>query len=323
MLKLALALGIAASAQVAVTHPAGAQNNGTRADYARAERFLGANAQELVTNDAIQPRWIAGGQSEQFWFRNRTERGYEFVVVDAATGARRLAFDHARLAAALSVAADTAIDPDKFPFREIRFVDGQRAVRFSTTPRKQWRCDLASYACVAVDTASFDRVTDVASPDGKWVAFTRDDNVWVRELATRKEIQLTNDAQPDFGYAKPTGCCQQVTVVVQKRDQRPVLVWSPDSRRIATYKMDERGVRRMYLLETKSPAAVLHAYPYALPGDSIVPRYDTYILDVTSRDRGEGQSTTASRGEYDVLLAHGRLGDQGHPLGCARAITCS
>jgi dipeptidyl aminopeptidase/acylaminoacyl peptidase len=279
MAKFLLALGIAASAQIA-----SAQNNGSRADYARAERFLGPNAQELVINDAIQPRWIAGATpGEQFWFRNRTDKGYEFVVVDAATGARRPAFDHARLAAALSQAADTAIDPDKFPFREIRFVGGLRAVRFATSPKKQWRCDLATYACVAVDTASFDRVTEVTSPDGQWVAFTRGDNVWVREVETRKEFQLTTDAQPDFGYAKPTGCCQQVTVVVQKREQRPVLVWSPDSRRIATYKMDERGVRRMYLLETKSPAAVLHAYPYALPGDSIVPRYDTYILDVVAR----------------------------------------
>jgi dipeptidyl-peptidase-4 len=277
MTKLLLALGIAASAQVAA-----AQSNGTRADYARAERFLGANAQELVTNDAIQPRWIAGAQGEQFWFRNRTQRGYEFVIVDAATGARRPAFDHARLAAALSVAADTAIDPDKFPFREIRFVNGLRAVRFSLGTKKQWRCDLNSYACIGPDTTPLDRVTEVASPDGKWVAFTRGGNVWVREFETQKETQLTTDAQPDVEYAKPTGCCQQVTVAVQKRDQRPVLVWSPDSRRIATYKMDERGVRRMYLLETKSPAAVMHQYPYALPGDSIVPRYDTYILDVGS-----------------------------------------
>lgn len=283
MTKILRMLGIALLAQNGITRPVAAQNNGTRADYARAERFLGANAQELVTNDAIQPRWIvAPGLGEQFWFRNRTERGYEFLIVDAVSGTRRPAFDHARLASALSIAADTAIDPDKLPFREIRFVDGQRSVRFSTGAKKQWRCDLTTYACVALDSTAFDRVTEVPSPDGKWVAFTRGDNVWVRDFETGKEVQLTNDAQPDFGYAKPTGCCQQVTVVVQKREQRPVLVWSPNSRRIATYKMDERGVRRMYLLETKSPAAVLHAYPYALPGDSIVPRYDTYILDVVA-----------------------------------------
>ena len=211
-----------------------------------------------------------------------SDHGYEFVVVDAATGVKRPAFDHARLAAALSVASDTSVDPRKLSFREIRFVDGERAVRFSTGKGKSWRCDLTTYACVGPDTAPVYRITDVPSPDGKWVAFTRGDNLWVRELANGHETQLTTDAEPDFGYAKPTGCCQQVTVTLDKRDQRPVLVWSPDSRRIATYKMDERGVRRMYLLETKTPAAVLHTYPYALPGDSIVPRFDIYMFDVAA-----------------------------------------
>ncbi|HTE47769.1 MAG TPA: DPP IV N-terminal domain-containing protein [Gemmatimonadaceae bacterium] len=277
------ALGIAALAESLVVTGAAAQHNGTRADYVRAEQFLGANAQELVLDDAIQPHWIAG-DSARFWFRNRTDHGYEFVVVDAATGARRPAFDHARLAAALSVASDTSVDPRKLSFREIKFVNGERAVRFSTAKGKQWQCDLSTYACAGPDTFPLNRVTEVASPDGKWVAFTRADNLWVRELANGRETQLTKDAEPDYGYAKPTGCCQQVTSVLEKRDQRPVLVWSPDSRRIATYKMDERGVRRMYLLETKTPAAILHEYPYALPGDSVIPRFDTYVIDVASHN---------------------------------------
>jgi dipeptidyl aminopeptidase/acylaminoacyl peptidase len=279
-IRFAHALAIVSLLQLVALTVAGAQHRGARADYARAEQFIGANAQELVIDDAVQPHWLP---TDRFWFRNRTEHGYEFDVVDAATGARRPAFDHARLAAALSIASDTAVDAFKFPFRDIRFLNGERALRFSTAKGKTWQCDLTTYACAGPDTAPLERITDVASPDGKWVAFTRKDNLWVREVATGRETQLTNDAESDFGYAKPTGCCQQVTVTVQKRDQRPVLVWSPDSRRIATYKMDERGVRRMYLLETKSPAAVLHEYPYALPGDSIVPRYDVYVFDVAAR----------------------------------------
>jgi dipeptidyl-peptidase-4 len=279
---IARALGIATLAQLALATSVSGQWSGTRNDYTRAERFLGPNAQELVANDAVQPRWLSATAS-RFWFRNRTLSGYEFVVADAATGARRPAFDHARLAASLSVAADTSFDPQRLPFREIRFVDGERAVRFAVAKGKSWKCDLVTYVCVGPDSAALDKVAEVGSPDGKRVAFVRAHNVWVRDLASGKEDQLTTDGQADYGYATPTGCCQQVTNVREKRDQRPVLVWSPDSRRIATYKIDERGVRRMYLLETKSPGPVLHTYPYALPGDSIIPSYDTYILDVPSR----------------------------------------
>src|SRR5690348_4971773 len=124
---------------------------------------------------------------------------------------------------------------------------------------------------------------EVPSPDGKWIAFTRHDNLWVRNVASGEDVQLTKDAEPEWGYAKPTGCCAQVTSVRLKRVQRPVLVWSPDSKKIATYKMDERHVRQMYLLETKNPAPVLYTYRYALPGDSVVPMYDTYVFDVSTR----------------------------------------
>ncbi|HVZ77812.1 MAG TPA: DPP IV N-terminal domain-containing protein [Gemmatimonadaceae bacterium] len=259
--------------------PIVARAQGTRDDYARAERFMGPNAQELVIDDAIQARWLG---PDRFWYRNRTTNGYEFLAVDATTGVRQPAFDQVRLAAALSAAADTAYDPHVLPFSQVRFLDNERSVRFSVGHNHQWTCSIVNYTCAGPDTLPVENVTEVASPDGKWVAFTRKDNLWVREVASGREVQLTNDAEPDYGYAKPTGCCAQVTNVVQHHPQRPVLVWSPNSRYIATYKMDERGVRRMYLLETKSPAFVLHTYPYALPGDSVIPTYDTYVFDVAA-----------------------------------------
>ncbi len=275
-----LALGAAIAVLTASAWPAPARGQGTRDDYARAERFLGPNAQELVTDDAVQPHWFG---PDRFWYRNRSAQGYEFMTVDATTGIRRPAFDQVRLAAALSTAADTAYDPHALPFREIKFVDGDRSVRFSVAKNRQWTCSIVTYACAGPDSIALDTVTAIASPDGKWVAFTRHDNLWVRETATGSEVQLSKDAEPDYGYAKPTGCCAQVTTVIRHLPQRPVLVWSPDSKYIATYKMDERHVRRMYLLETKSPAFVLHTYPYALPGDSVIPTYDTYVFDVATR----------------------------------------
>ena len=85
----AMALCAAATALGAVTMvaaPAGAQ--ATRNDYARAEQLLPWHAQELLINDAVRPRWIAG---DRFWFRNRGATGWEFMVVEMATGAKRRA----------------------------------------------------------------------------------------------------------------------------------------------------------------------------------------------------------------------------------------
>jgi hypothetical protein len=44
-------------------------------------------------------------------------------------------------------------------------------------------------------------VYEVRSPDGRWAAFERDENLWVRSIATGEETKLTTDGEADFGYA--------------------------------------------------------------------------------------------------------------------------
>ena len=81
------------------------------------------------------------------------------------------------------------------------------------------------------------------SPDGKRAAFIRDYNLWVRDIATGRETRLTTDGQKDFGYATDNAGWV--------KSDRPVLVWSPDSRKIATFQQDDRPVGEMYLVTTK------------------------------------------------------------------------
>jgi len=263
--------------------PAAFQAQGTLRDYARADRFLGWNAQELVLDDAPRVHWMPGA-GDRFWFRNHGSGGYQFLIVDAASGERRPAFDHVRLASALSVAADTAFDPAMLPFGDIRFVSGGKAVRFTVRKRRSWTCDLTSYRCAGPDTLPLVGIREVPSPDGKWVAFEREQNLWIRSVDDGREIQLTTDGVPDHGYAvNRSGCCLTVTTRRDTTELRSIVLWSPDSRRLATHRFDERNVRELALLETKNPAPVLHTYRYALPGDSVVPSYDLWVFDVASR----------------------------------------
>ena len=62
----------------------------------------------------------------------------------------------------------------------------------------------------------------------------------------------------------------------------PVLRWSPDSRRIATWRLDERNVKEVYHLETAVGRAIPHRSRYALPGDSVIPTYDLFVFDAES-----------------------------------------
>lgn len=258
----------------------GAGGQGTRTDYARAEQLLGWNASELVTDDAVRPRWMTG---DRFWFRNRGAGGYEFVVVDLATGARRPAFDHARLASSLSVAADTSYDAARLPFRDLTWVQGETAIRFSVGRNRTWTCQVTTYVCTGPDTLPVEKASEVRSPDGQWVAFERAGNLFVRPAAGGPETRLTSDGTPEWGYGlNNIGCCLQVTTQRNKVDLRPFVLWSPDSRRLVTHKWDQRNVRLMHLLETRNPGPILHSYRYALPGDSVIPRWELYVFDVAA-----------------------------------------
>lgn len=61
-----------------------------------------ARTRNKVFRDSVDPHWF-GEQQNRFWYRIDTaEASHEYVLVDAATGDRRQAFDHARLAELLA-----------------------------------------------------------------------------------------------------------------------------------------------------------------------------------------------------------------------------
>ena len=110
------------------------------------------------------------------------------------------------------------------------------------------------------------------SPDGKRAAYIRDYNLWVRDIATGRETQLTTDGQKDFGYATDNAGWI--------KSDRPVLVWSPDSRKIATFQQDDRPVGEMYLVTTKVGHPELQQWKYPLPGDSAISMIHRVVINV-------------------------------------------
>ncbi|MBL8983669.1 MAG: DPP IV N-terminal domain-containing protein, partial [Gemmatimonadetes bacterium] len=250
--------------------------------YSRAAAMLPQAAQSLVSGNQLDPRWLDG---DRFWYRGARGLGGEFIVVDPVRGTRAPAFDHARLAAALSVASDTAYTPTRLPFTEVEFARDGRSIQVQVADSVRFTCDIVAYRCNAPEKLGARPTDEVPSPDGKWVAFVRGENLWVRNLASGQESQLSTDGETHWGYGvQPEGCCQEITNRRARRRMLPVVRWSPDSRRIATHRYDERRVESLHLWETVPGARPkLHSYKYALPGDSIIPMFDVYVFDVEAR----------------------------------------
>jgi len=262
--------GHAPAAVVAVLLLAASASAQTRAltadDYARAEKFMGYNTNPLVLHAVAQPTWLP---DERFWYRTATENGTEFFLVDATRGTRAPAFDQMKIAAALSAAAGTNYTAYRLPFMQFDFADNGQAIAFNAGGRR-WTCDLAGSKC-----AGTERKMDppsVLSPDGKRAAFIRNDNLWVRDTASGKETQLTKDGVKDFGYATDNAGWI--------RSDRPILLWSPDSKKIATFQQDERGTGDTYLVSTNVGHPKLDAWKSPLPGDDRIFMIERVVIDV-------------------------------------------
>jgi dipeptidyl aminopeptidase/acylaminoacyl peptidase len=246
--------------------------------YARAERLLAWHANDLVLGDAVSPTWMAGGH--RFWYRNKTSEGAEFLVVDPSTGGRGPLFDRDRLASAMSLAADTSFVGHKLPFRTFEFVPGSNegSIRFNAM-KKGFTCDVRDYRCQVGDTL-LTRTPFVRSPDGTREAFVHEHNLWVRSTEGGDSVQLTTDGEDLWQYGIETPRPGQI---ISGAPSRPVLQWSPDSRRIAVQRMDERNVETLPLYSSTHTRPKGYTYPYPLPGDSIIPRFDVHVVDVEAR----------------------------------------
>lgn len=116
------------------------------------------------------------------------------------------------------------------------------------------------------------RPPEVMSPDGKRAVFIKDWNLWMRDVASAKETQLTKDGVKDFGYATDNAGWAQ--------SDRPIVAWSPDSKKVATFQQDQRKTGEMYLVSTKAGHPELRTYKYPLPGDENVTMIHRVVIEV-------------------------------------------
>ncbi len=225
----------------------------TVADYDKAVQALGINTNKLVYHAGFYPNWLGDAR---FWYSVNTPAGREYVLIDAANGARKTG--------------------------------------------KSKNDILPNEPAVA---ANSNRGSGMAlSPDGKKFAFIKDWNLWMRDTETKKETQLTFDGVENYGYATDNAGWTH--------SDQAILLWSPDSKKIATFKQDQRNVSDMYLVPTTVGTPKLETWKYPLPEDKEIVKIERVIIhtDVpkvvrlnipADAHRGTLSDDISSSGKYD------------------------
>lgn len=262
----ALAMTLFATAAVAQTKTL------TTDDYKRAERLLGYNTEPLVDH-SVNPAWL---DDNQLWYRDHDAKGDRYLRLDVATGKTDPAFDQAKLAKALSKATGKPVKAEKLSLTGYQIAaDGGYDIELRG---KHYLCNLkGSGNCVAKDAekksaSAKDDGPGSLSPDKKREAFIRNWNLWVRDIASGKETQLTTDGVKDYGYATDNAGWTH--------SDRAILVWSSDSKQIATFQQDQRKTGEMTLVGTNVGHPKVETWKYPLVGDKDITMIERVIIDV-------------------------------------------
>ena len=205
-------------------------------DYQRAEKFLQVNTDPLVTGKIQRLFW----QEDDRLIYERTIKGInEFIVADLSTGKKTELFNQINFAKATSEATNETINPHKMDLREIEVDSKSNTIKFLFNKNKY------SFDRIAEKLTKLQKEpsNEFISPDGTKAVFIENNNLWVRDMSSGEVTQLTFDGMEDYGYA--TNNAGWI------RDDRPVILWSPDSQKIATFKHDGRNVGEMYLVTTE------------------------------------------------------------------------
>ncbi|GGH15320.1 S9 family peptidase [Pedobacter zeae] len=143
---------------------------------------------------------------------------------------------------------------------------------FLVDPAKKTKTPATDFKTGEMPSRRMGGRNEVLSPDGKKAILIKDYNLFVRDVATNKLTQLTTDGIKDYGYATDNAGW--------RHSDAPILRWSPDSKKIATFQQDQRNSKDMYLVTTNVGAPVLKAWKYPLPGDKQIATIRRVIIDV-------------------------------------------
>ena len=191
---------------------------GTAEDYNRAYSLRDKYSSRNYFYTNANPRWQQ--DSDTFWYVRNTPDGDVLVTVDAATQTETVERDKAVLEAKLKEERDKLPRPSTRHWMEVDDEKGS---------------------------------APVPSPDGKWLAFIKNDNVYVRATDSKEERQLSTLGTAGNYYSS-------------------YIQWSPDGKYLATCRIRPAEKRYVYYVESSPTDQLqpkLHKQEYAKPGDEL------------------------------------------------------
>lgn len=248
--------------------------------YQRAEQFFPWNLQHNIFNSTIFPYWT---KESLYYFQDaRTERW--LIKVDIKTGKKERISDFQKLINALSDYTKDVINTEELTADRFYIQDHPLKLCF-TYQKKHWSYDLQKHVCILESNYIPEYLI---SPDHKWALRVQDYNLFLKNLTSDLDEKLTTDGERYYDYASsPETNTRAITQRLSGMLSPPIAIWSPDSLKIVTHKLNQTNVDELHLMQNApdgSQRPKLHSYKMSFSGDTNLPLAELLVIDVLTKN---------------------------------------
>jgi len=284
--------------------------------YQKAALIYCANQEKHVLNEKVTEKWIE--ESDDFWyeFDVRDSEGkvkQEYRRFNAAKGEAAPLFDYDAFICAIKPWKEDACkldlgvtlldvnDRTRLIYFTIKDTVGEFAYHMENKTVRQLRFALHAQ-------------TEVTSPDLLYSAFVREHDLYVRNNETGKESRLTFDGSAQRPYANHFNMVSEKLIKKTPKQIPPAVSWSPDSKRLLTYRKDTRQVDDLHLVQSMpldgSARPLGVRYAYSLPADEEILTAQVYMADMDEMKAQRVRDEDGKAFELLLLSMFDSTGDQ-------------
>ncbi len=234
----------------------------TRKDYKDADSLSDIFTKK-VFHTVQKVNWVEG--KPVFWYSTFTAKGKEYWTVNAEKLSKEKLFETDKLVRQLSELIKKPVKNEEFSPVDPKFsADGKLFSFQMDTLLFEWnrvKNELKKTGTKPLnkprgywgDNAEDHTGPPVKSPDGNWVAFIREYNVFIKDPFGKNQVQLSFDGSAGEYYSAE-------------------LFWSPDSKKLAGTKVRAEIPHYIYFVESSPSDQLqpkLHKRYYPKPGDAL------------------------------------------------------
>ncbi len=258
-----------------------AQDAITPEDYQRAAGFLYENYHnKKAFNLTIEPHWFP--DSSGVWYIKYSPDQKQYYRITFPDLKQDDLFDHQKLAKILSDTLGRNIQAQNLPISTLDYKSHSEMIL--TIDNKKFILNTKQYSLTPYHEKPQDESVSF-SPDQKWMAFTKDHNLYIKSMETNEVRQLSTSGVEGYEYATWYGWGETIEGEHGDRPAHFGVDWSENSAWISANIWDFRTARKMHLLDWSVDTLYrpkLLSYYRGSPGDTTMIYVEPVFFNVNS-----------------------------------------